>query len=206
MPQAVTSSHKWSIQPTGSKEIDSSPLRCGLTSLLPKIRFLLPLCSQRWRLVHELLHTTELSAPDYMPVIMVDRRVPLVERHADSRSSVFLQVHRELRGEKLHFRWNKWKYDQWWEVKFVGEGIIDQGGGFRDSLAELADELCPLDEHIPEILPYFIKTPNHRVWNTFSGYTYMCSTDFDLVKGLGFFTSQLLFGNFFDVCHFKLYL
>lgn len=91
-------------------------------------------------------------------------------------------------------------------MKFVGEGIIDQGGGFRDSLAELADELCPLDEHIPEILPYFIKTPNHRVWNTFSGYTYMCSTDFDLVKGLGFFTSQLLFGNFFDVCHFKLYL
>ena len=104
MPQAVTSSRKWSIQPVGSREIDSSPVRYGLTALLPKIRFLLPLCSQRWRLVHELLHTTELSAPDYMPVIMVDRRVPLVERHADSRSSVFLQVYRELRGEKLHFR------------------------------------------------------------------------------------------------------
>ena len=56
-------------------------------------------------------------------------------------------------------------------MKFVGEGIIDQGGGFRDSLAELADELCPLDEQIPEILPYFIKTPNHRVRDTFSGYT-----------------------------------
>ena len=25
-------------------------------------------------------------------------------------------------------RWNKRKYDQWWEVKFVGEGIIDQVG------------------------------------------------------------------------------
>ena len=24
--------------------------------------------------------------------------------------------------------WNKRKYDQWWEVKFVGEGIIDQVG------------------------------------------------------------------------------
>ena len=104
MLQAVTSSRKWSIQPASSQEIDSSPVRYGLTALLPKIRFLLPLCSQRWRLVHELLHTTELSAPDYMPVIMVDRRVPLVERHADSRSSVFLQVYRELRGEKLHFR------------------------------------------------------------------------------------------------------
>lgn len=63
----------------------------------------------------------------------------------------------------LFYSWNKWKYDQWWEVKFVGEGIIDQGGGFRDSLAELADELCPLDDSIPEILPYLIKTPNHRV-------------------------------------------
>ena len=52
-------------------------------------------------------------------------------------------------------------------MKFVGEGIIDQGGGFRDSLAELADELCPLDEQIPEILPYFIKTPNHRVGTHF---------------------------------------
>ena len=59
--------------------------------------------------------------------------------------------------------WNKCKYDQWWEVKFVGEGIIDQGGGFRDSLAELADELCPLDENVPEILPYLIRTPNQKV-------------------------------------------
>ena len=25
-----------------------------------------------------------------------------------------------------YFRWNKRKCDQWWEVKFVGEGIIDQ--------------------------------------------------------------------------------
>ena len=63
--------------------------------------------------------------------------------------------------------WNKRKYDQWWEVKFVGEGIIDQGGGFRDSLAELADELCPLDDNVPEILPYLIKTPNHMVHQTF---------------------------------------
>lgn len=64
----------------------------------------------------------------------------------------------------FYLRWNKWKYDQWWEVKFVGEGIIDQGGGFRDSLAEISDELCPVDDDIPEILPYFIKTPNHKVY------------------------------------------
>lgn len=166
--QPAELSQKWSVRPPSSQENDSSnSMRYNLSSLSPKLRFLLPLCNQRWRLVQELLHTTELSAPDYMPVITVDRRVPLIERHADSRNSVFLQVYYELRGEKLHFRsvsmfwlsllwlnsfavparqqgfvnectwtdlfivtflysWNKWKYDQWWEVKFVGEGIIDQ--------------------------------------------------------------------------------
>lgn len=102
--QPAELSHKWSIHPSTGQETDSSSVRYSLSSLLPKIRFLLPLCNQRWRLVHELLHTTELSAPDYMPVITVDRRVPLRERHADSRTSVFLQVYHELRGEKLHFR------------------------------------------------------------------------------------------------------
>ncbi|XP_020623627.1 uncharacterized protein LOC110061133 [Orbicella faveolata] len=161
--QSAGSSRKWSVSSSSKQENDSSnSVRYDLSSLLPKMRFLLPLCNQRWRLVQELLQTTELSAPDYMPVITVDRRVPLIERHADSRNSVFLQVYHELRGEKLHFRWNKRKYDQWWEVKFVGEGIIDQGGGFRDSLAELADELCPPEERIPEILPYLIRTPNHK--------------------------------------------
>lgn len=98
-------SEKWSVRPTSSQENDSSnSVRYDLSSLLPKMRFLLPLCNQRWRLVQELLHTTELSAPDYMPVITVDRRVPLIERHADSRNSVFVQVYHELKGEKLHFR------------------------------------------------------------------------------------------------------
>ena len=99
------SSRKWSVSSSSKQENDSSnSVRYDLSSLLPKMRFLLPLCNQRWRLVQELLRTTELSAPDYMPVIAVDRRVPLIERHADSRNSVFLQVYRELRGEKLHFR------------------------------------------------------------------------------------------------------
>lgn len=103
--QQAEPSEKWSVRPTSSQENDSSnSVRYDLSSLLPKMRFLLPLCNQRWRLVQELLHTTELSAPDYMPVITVDRRIPLIERHADSRSSVFVQVYHELRGEKLHFR------------------------------------------------------------------------------------------------------
>ena len=103
--QSAGSSQKWSVTSPSRQENDStSSVRYDLSSLLPKMRFLLPLCNQRWRLVQELLHTTELSAPDYMPVITVDRRVPLIERHADSRNSVFLQVYHELRREKLHFR------------------------------------------------------------------------------------------------------
>lgn len=103
--QQAELSKKWSFHRTTSQENDSSnSMRYNLSSLLPKMRFLLPLCNQRWRLVQELLRKTELSAPDYMPVITVDRRVPLIERHADLRSSVFLQVYRELKGEKLHFR------------------------------------------------------------------------------------------------------
>ena len=31
---------------------------------------------------------------------------------------------------RLFCSWNKRKYDQWWEVKFVGEGIIDQVGWY----------------------------------------------------------------------------
>ena len=95
----------------------------------------------------------------------------LVLRKSRTCSRLRLRVQRLRQMFSLFLRahcpflcsWNKCKYDQWWEVKFVGEGIIDQGGGFRDSLAELADELCPLDENVPEILPYLIRTPNQKV-------------------------------------------
>ncbi|EDO36112.1 predicted protein, partial [Nematostella vectensis] len=59
-------------------------------------------------------------------------------------------------------RWNKWKYDQWWEVKFIGEGIIDQGGGFRESLVEMTDELCPPEFGSLEVLPFFVRTANNK--------------------------------------------
>lgn len=56
--------------------------------------------------------------------------------------------------------------EQWWECKFYGEGIIDQGGGFRDTLSDIAEELCPnnLVDTIfscsPVPLPFFIRSPN----------------------------------------------
>lgn len=62
----------------------------------------------------------------------------------------------------LSYRWPKKKGSQWWEVNFIGEGIIDQGGGFRDLLTEIAEELCPPDSSTPTSTPLFIRTPNHR--------------------------------------------
>ena len=65
---------------------------------------------------------------------------------------------------------------QWWECQFVGEGIIDQvvrtgtdvdsahatqGGGFRECVTEMAEELCPGVDQVAE-LPYFLPTPNRR--------------------------------------------
>ena len=58
------------------------------------------------------------------------------------------------------FRWPG-RYEQWWECKFVAEGIIDQGGGFRDSLSDLAEELCPSDPNVAVPLPLFVRSPNH---------------------------------------------
>lgn len=57
------------------------------------------------------------------------------------------------------FRWPN-KHDQWWECKFLMEGIIDQGGGFRDSLSDIAEELCPSSSDAPVPLPFFIRSPN----------------------------------------------
>ena len=35
-------------------------------------------------------------------------------------------VHKNNVLNMIVSRWNKRKCDQWWEVKFIGEGIIDQ--------------------------------------------------------------------------------
>lgn len=52
------------------------------------------------------------------------------------------------------------RYDQWWECKFIAEGIIDQGGGFRDSLSDMSEELCPSSAECNMPLPFFCRTSN----------------------------------------------
>lgn len=38
--------------------------------------------------------------------------------------------------------------------------MIDQGGGFRDSLCDIGEELCPPDSDSQIALPYFVRAPN----------------------------------------------
>ncbi|XP_019714666.1 E3 ubiquitin-protein ligase HECTD3-like [Hippocampus comes] len=80
------------------------------------------------------------------------------------KNAVFSQVYEGLKPsdkmeKSLDYRWPA-RYDQWWECKFIAEGIIDQGGGFRDSLADMSEELCPSSAECPMPLPFFTRTSN----------------------------------------------
>ncbi|XP_005111371.2 E3 ubiquitin-protein ligase HECTD3 [Aplysia californica] len=105
-----------------------------------------------------------------------DRKIVYINRHAalehrgnpsassDYNNTVFMQLYEGLRprdrtSPPLSYRWSA-QNEQWWECKFISEGIIDQGGGFRDSLTDIAEELCPSDPDVPMPLPYFIRAPN----------------------------------------------
>ncbi|RUS83014.1 hypothetical protein EGW08_009202 [Elysia chlorotica] len=132
------------------------------------LRQILPLSRKRLTLIDTLL---KVSASD-----PVDRKIVYLNRHAalahradpasspDYSSTVFMQLHEGLKprnrsSSPLTYRWST-AYDQWWECKFISEGIVDQGGGFRDSLSDLAEELCPSDPDAAMALPYFVRTPN----------------------------------------------
>ena len=41
------------------------------------------------------------------------------------------------------------------------------GGGFRDSLADVAEELCPSSTDVPIPLPFFVRSPNQVNQNLF---------------------------------------
>ncbi|GFR82594.1 E3 ubiquitin-protein ligase HECTD3 [Elysia marginata] len=132
------------------------------------LRQILPLSRKRLSLIDTLL---KVSASD-----PVDRKIVYLNRHAalahradpasspDYSNTVFMQLYEGLKprnrsSSPLTYRWST-AYDQWWECKFISEGIVDQGGGFRDSLSDLAEELCPSDPDAAMALPFFVRTPN----------------------------------------------
>lgn len=78
--------------------------------------------------------------------------------------SIFYQIYdgfklKDRNLEFLNYRWF-FRYDQWWECKFMFEGVIDQGGGFRDSLFDIVEELCLILGDLFIFLLFFIRLFN----------------------------------------------
>ena len=126
------------------------------------VRQLWPLCKARNVIIEQMLQDTVSSAPSSMPVLFINR-IAAKQQQGDSEKTVFTQVYNELKKRtnpnKYNFRWaGHWM--QWWECKFIREGAIDQGGGFRDSLSEIAEELCPSNPTATLSLPFFVRSPN----------------------------------------------
>ncbi|XP_025109253.1 E3 ubiquitin-protein ligase HECTD3-like isoform X2 [Pomacea canaliculata] len=140
----------------------------GSYTCLQKIRQLLLLSKRRLNLIEVFLKDTAAD-PAEKPVVYINRRAAMEHRcdpslDPDCKSTVFVQLFeglkpRDLTSRPLHYRWSS-RYDQWWECKFLSEGIIDQGGGFRDSLSDIAEELCPTSAESSLPLSFFIRAPN----------------------------------------------
>ncbi|KAE8609931.1 hypothetical protein XENTR_v10011949 [Xenopus tropicalis] len=141
----------------------------GTFNQLKHIKQFLLLSKCRSSLITQCLKDSETMKPDFMPCLYINRRIAVEHRDNPSldpsyKKTVFSQVYEGLKltdkSEKpLDYRWPV-RYEQWWECKFIAEGIIDQGGGFRDSLADISEELCPSSADIPVPLPFFVRTSN----------------------------------------------
>uniref|UniRef100_A0A673TQY3 HECT domain E3 ubiquitin protein ligase 3 n=1 Tax=Suricata suricatta TaxID=37032 RepID=A0A673TQY3_SURSU len=141
----------------------------GTFSEIKQVKQFLLLSRQRPGLVTQCLRDSESSKPSFMPRLYINRRLAMEHRACPLRdpackNAVFTQVYEGLKPsdkyeKPLDYRWPM-RYDQWWECKFIAEGIIDQGGGFRDSLADMSEELCPSSADTPVPLPFFVRTAN----------------------------------------------
>ncbi|NWZ99847.1 HECD3 ligase, partial [Nesospiza acunhae] len=125
------------------------------------------LSKQSEALIAHCLQSSESSAPDSLPKLYINRLLAREHRanptlDPSCRNAVFTQVwpHRGMcMWLLLPHRWPL-TYSQWWECDFISEGIIDSGGGFRDSLTDVSEELCPSSSDVPVPLPFFVRTSN----------------------------------------------
>ncbi|CAF0837663.1 unnamed protein product [Brachionus calyciflorus] len=134
-------------------------------TLIKSVKKILILSTRRINLLDKIFNSIP-TTQCYVPVVFIDRPLAFAYRGKIAldpkyQNTIFMQIYNNL-NRNCSFRWDK-SVDQWWECKFIGEGIIDQGGGFRDSLSDISEELCPnnyADSSIPVPLPFFIRTPN----------------------------------------------
>ena len=132
------------------------------------MRQMWPLCGNRNALIDQMLQSTIESCPSDTPVLYINRIAAKQQRddpsiEPEKRKTVFNQIFDEInkrtKPSSFNYRWTSHS-PQWWECKYLQEGVIDQGGGFRDSLAEMAEELCPPSLDADINLPLFIRSPN----------------------------------------------
>uniref|UniRef100_A0A8C9SD30 HECT domain containing 3 n=1 Tax=Scleropages formosus TaxID=113540 RepID=A0A8C9SD30_SCLFO len=141
----------------------------GTFNQIKRVKQFLLLSKRRSALITQCLKDSETVKPSFMPRLYINRRLAMEHRDNPSldptcKNTVFSQVYEGLKPsdkyeKTLDYRWPA-RYDQWWECKFIAEGIIDQGGGFRDSLADMSEELCPSSSECPVPLPFFTHTSN----------------------------------------------
>ncbi|NXY75958.1 HECD3 ligase, partial [Glareola pratincola] len=133
------------------------------------------LSKQSAALITHCLRSSESNPPHTPPKLYINRHLAREHRanpalDPSCRNAVFTQVwprHAPRRAPArrvymrllLPCRWPL-SYSQWWECDFITEGIIDNGGGFRDSLSDVSEELCPSSGDVPVPLPFFVRTSN----------------------------------------------
>ncbi|XP_072199056.1 E3 ubiquitin-protein ligase HECTD3-like isoform X2 [Excalfactoria chinensis] len=115
------------------------------------------------------LRSSESSPPCLLPKLLINRQLAREHRaHPEldpsGQNTVFIQVYENLQPSKtnnclLDYRWPQ-THSQWWECVFTTEGVIDSGGGFRDCLTDISEELCPSSGDVPVPLPFFVRTSN----------------------------------------------
>ncbi|XP_065512496.1 E3 ubiquitin-protein ligase HECTD3-like [Caloenas nicobarica] len=126
------------------------------------------LSKQSPALIAHCLQSSETTPPNAPPRLCINRHLAREHRAKPAldpscRNAVFTQLYEGLRSPKnnqlLDYRWPL-SYNQWWACNFVTEGIMDNGGGFRDSLSDISEELCPSLDNVPLPLPFFVRTSN----------------------------------------------
>uniref|UniRef100_A0A663EIT1 E3 ubiquitin-protein ligase HECTD3-like n=1 Tax=Aquila chrysaetos chrysaetos TaxID=223781 RepID=A0A663EIT1_AQUCH len=126
------------------------------------------LSKQSTALITHCLQSSESTPPHTLPKLYINRHLAREHRanpalDPSCRNTVFTQLYEGLRSSKnnqpLDYRWPL-SYSQWWECEFITEGIIDNGGGFRDSLSDVSEELCPSSGDVAVPLPFFVRTSN----------------------------------------------
>ncbi|XP_052658219.1 E3 ubiquitin-protein ligase HECTD3-like isoform X2 [Harpia harpyja] len=140
----------------------------GTFNALRSMKPFLLLSKQSTALITHCLQSSESTPPHTLPKLYINRHLAREHRtnpalDPSCRNTVFTQLYEGLRSSKnnqpLDYRWPL-SYSQWWECEFITEGIIDNGGGFRDSLSDVSEELCPSSGDVAVPLPFFVRTSN----------------------------------------------